>query len=264
MRFFNSFVLLLFFLFCNCGNTAFARDVLVMGVTGGVHEKVMEFVKQKFDESGVDFDLEVKVFTDFIHPNVALVEGDLDINSYQHEQFMKDMNKQRGYDLLFIRKNFIAPMGVYSLKASSLSEITGRIIIPNDPTNSGRALLLLAEAGIIGLDKSKGYRVTVADITDYYNDVKVIEVEAPSIPRLINDAGAYVPNIGWLIEASMDPEENLLMREDPTLSPYVNGFVVRSGSEDDPRIEKFFDVYYSDETKEFIKESFGNSIVPAW
>ena len=263
MSFIRAF-LLFSILFFSLENVAFARDVLKVGVTGGVHEKVMTFVKKRFDEQSMDFDLDVKVFNDFIHPNVALAQGDLDINSYQHKPFMDDVNKQRGYDLVFLRKNFIVPMGIYSMKTSTLGEIKGRVLIPNDPTNGGRALLLLAQASMIELDESKSYRVNVSDVTKYNNKVKIIEIEAPSIPRLIGDAGAYVPNTDWIVEAGMDPDENLLMREDPMVSPYSNGFVVNGGMEDDPRIAKFFEVYYSDATKEFIKDNFGNSVIPAW
>ena len=182
--------LLFSILFFSLENVAFARDVLKVGVTGGVHEKVMTFVKKRLDEQSMDFDLDVKVFNDFIHPNVALAQGDLDINSYQHKPFMDDVNKQRGYDLVFLRKNFIVPMGIYSMKTSTLGEIKGRVLIPNDPTNGGRALLLLAQASMIELDESKSYRVNVSDVTKYNNKVKIIEIEAPSIPRLIGDAGA--------------------------------------------------------------------------
>jgi len=243
--------------------TASKPKTIVVGVSPGAHEEVMEFVKNLAAKQGLN--VKIVTFNDYILPNAALAEGDLDLNCYQHEPFLTEQVKSRGYDLVSIGKNLLMPMALYSKKIKNLNELKDKaqIAIPNDPTNGGRALILLEKQGLVTLKKDTGHTPSVLDIGNNPKKLKIIEIEAPQIPRMLQDVDAAVINTEFALLAGLDPAKDSLAIES-TDSPYVNIFATRAKDKNNKDILKFIQIYQSPETEEFIKTRFGNSIIPSW
>lgn len=236
---------------------------IVVGVCSGAHAEIMDFVKTLAAKQGLN--IKIVSFNDYILPNAALDQGDLDLNSYQHEPFLKDQIQSRGYNIVSIGKNILLPMGLYSKKIKNLKDIKDKaqIAIPNDPTNAGRALLLLEKQGLISLKENADHAASVLDIKNNPKKLKIIEIEAPQIPRTLEDVDAAIINTEFALLAGLDPSKDTLAIE-TTDSPYVNIFAVRSKDKDNKDLLKFIQIYQSPETEEFIKNRYGNSIIPAW
>lgn len=236
---------------------------LVVGVSPGAHEEVMEFVKKIAAKQGIN--IKIVTFNDYILPNAALAEGDIDLNSYQHEPFLRDQVQTRGYDIVSLGKNLLMPIGLYSKKIKDIKDLKDKaqIAIPNDPTNAGRALLLLEKQGLISLKENADHSASILDIKSNPKKLKIIEIEAPQIPRTLEDVDAAVINTEFALLAGLDPGKDAIAIES-TDSPYVNIFAVRKKDIDNPLIKKFIKIYESPETEEFIKSRYGNSIIAAW
>lgn len=236
---------------------------IVVGVSSGVHEEVMEFVKKLAEKQGLN--IKIVTFNDYILPNTALDEGDLDLNSYQHEPFLKDQVQSRGYNIVSLGKNLLMPMGVYSKKIKDLKDLKDKaqIAIPNDPTNAGRAMLLLEKHGLITLKENAGHSASVLDIKSNPKKLKIIEIEAPQIPRTLEDVDAAVINTDFALLAGLNPSKDAIAIES-TDSPYVNIFAARTKDKDSPNLLKFIQIYQSPETEEFIKNRYENAILPGW
>lgn len=231
-----------------------------VGVTAGPHAIIMEKVKSIAATQGVKID--VIEFNDFILPNTALAEGDLDLNSYQHQPFLEEQIKIKAYPLMSVGKTVIMPMGIYAQNLTALHEIPDRakIAIPNDPTNGGRALLLLQQAGLIGLKPNP--IPSVLDIVANRKQLEIIELEAPQLPRTLSDVTAAVINTDWIVLSGMDPAAALIVEGKD--SPYANVLVVKRGRENDPSIQKIVEIYHSDEIKKFVNEKFKGAVLAAW
>lgn len=233
-----------------------------VGVTAGPHVEVMEFVKEQAKKEGLC--LEIIEFNDFILPNIALAEGDLDINCYQHEPFLEEQIRSRGYPLQSIGKTLLMPMGVYSLKHTSLQSLPekAKVGIPNDPTNGGRALLLLQDEGLITLKPDVGVTPTLLDIQDNPKKLKIIEIEAPQLPRSLPDLDIACINTDWALIAGIDPKTQI--SQEDIHSPYTNVIVIRSEDRDNYTFERFLVLYQSEATKAFVRKKFSDTIIPAW
>ncbi|MBS0185991.1 MAG: MetQ/NlpA family ABC transporter substrate-binding protein [Proteobacteria bacterium] len=235
-------------------------DALKVGVTAGPHALILEEIKKLAQKEG----LEIKIveFNDFILPNAALEAGDIDINSYQHQPFLEEQVKTRGYKLVSLAKTIILPMGIYSLKHKDLKDIQegAKISIPNDPTNGGRALLLLKKAQLIDLKPLEN--PSVLDITSNPKNLKIVELEAPQIPRTLEDVDYGITNTDWITLAGMDPQTALLTEDKD--SPYANLIVVRTKDKEREEIKKFIQLYQSQFLKDFIEKTFKGSVLPAW
>lgn len=233
-----------------------------VGVTAGPHVEVMEFVKEQAKKEGLC--LEIVEFNDFILPNIALAEGDLDVNSYQHEPFLEEQVKVRGYPLTSIAKTLLMPMGVYSMKYKALQDLPekAKVGIPNDPTNGGRALLLLAAEGVITLKPNVGVAPTLLDIKDNPKKLKFIELEAPQLPRSLQDLDAACINTDWALLGGIDASS--MVAQEGADSPYANVIVINSKNKDNYTFERFIAIYQSDETKDFVEKRFRGAILPAW
>lgn len=236
---------------------------IVVGVTPGAHEEVMEFVKKLAEKQGLN--IKIVTFNDYILPNVALAEEDLDLNCYQHEPFLAEQIKSRGYELTSLGKNLLMPLALYSKKIKNLNDLKDKaqIAIPNDPTNGGRALLLLEKQGLITLKKGIDHSPSILDIEKNPKKLKIIEIEAPQLPRTLEDVDAAIINTEFALLAKLDPAKDSIAIEDKD-SPYVNIFAVRSKDKDNKDLLKFIQIYQSPETAEFIKTRYGNSIIPSW
>jgi D-methionine transport system substrate-binding protein len=232
-----------------------------IGVTAGPHADIMEFVSVRAKHQGLD--VKVIEFNDFILPNIALSEGDLDMNIYQHGLYLDAQIKDRGYKFVSLGKNILLPMGMYSNKITNIDNLenSAKIAIPNDPSNAGRALLLLEQAGLISL-KSGITNPSILDITENNRNLQILELEAPQIPRALDDVDLGVINMDWILLAGINPASAIVA--EGTDSPYANLFVVHIKNQDTQVIKRLIEIYQSGETRQFIADKFGGSIIGAW
>ena len=247
------------------GGTDANKDAVTLkiGATPVPHAEMLEEIKPDLKEKGVN--LEIIEFNDYVQPNIALNDKELDANFFQHEPYLKDFVKEHTEMKL---KNaagvHVEPMGVYSKKIKNLSELAdgATVSIPNDPTNGGRALLLLEKAGLLKIEYGINEGATVQDIVDNPKNLKITEVEAAQLPRTLDDVDISVINTNFAMNADLNPMKDALFMEDKT-SPYVNIIVVR---EDDnrPEITTLIDALQSEKMKKFIEEKYNGAIVPAF
>lgn len=256
-------------LLVGCGNDtkqetkADTKAPIAIGVTAGPHAEVMDFVKQEAAKQGVE--IKVVEFSDYVQPNVALDNKELDMNSFQHQPYLDNMVKDRGMKLVSIGKSILLPMGLYSNTVKDLKDLPegATVAIPNDPTNGGRALLLLQQAGVIKLKDGVGVKATVADITSNPKNVKIQELDAAQIPHSIKDVTLAAVNTNYALQAKLNPLKDALVIENKD-SLYSNVIVVREADKDNPRYKKVVEIYNSPAVKKFIEEHFKGSIVPAF
>lgn len=238
-------------------------ETLTVGASTLPHAPILEFVKPILAEEGIE--LEIVEFSDYVLPNLALGEGDLDANFFQHVPYQDDFAANHGLDLVAIEKVFVAPIGLYSDRIESLDELqrNARIALPNDVTNGGRALLLLEEAGIIGLTPGIGSEATVFDVVSNPLNIRFVELEAPLLPRALDEVDASFINQTYALEADLSPVEDAILLEGAE-SPYANVLTSRADNADDPRIVRLAEVLTTPEVREFIIEYFEGSLAPAF
>src|SRR5690625_2743483 len=234
-----------------------------VGVTPGPHEEVIEKVQEIAAEDGLE--IEIVSFTDYVMPNIALDEGDIDANSFQHKPFLDDFVEERGLDLIDIADTIIFPMGIYSTQVNSLEDIEdgAKLGLPNDPTNLAHALFVFEEAGLITVDEDAGYTATIKDVVDNPLNLEFVELEAAQIPRQLDEVTAAAINTNFAIDNGYTPAEDAIYLESVD-SPWVNLIAIRAEDKDNPAIEKLIEAYHTDEVKEFIEEKYPGSLVPAW
>ncbi len=240
---------------------ALAQDKEIkIGVTAGPHAQIFEQVKKVAEKDG----LKVKIveFSDYIQPNAALASGDLDGNSYQHKPFLDQQVKDRGYKLVAIANTVNFPMGIYSKKIKNLSELKdgARFGIPNDPTNGGRALLVLQEKGLIKIKADAGLKATPLDIIENPKKLKFIELEAAQLARSLDDLDAAGVNTNFALAAGLDPKKDTIAQENAK-SPYVNVFVVREQDKNQAWVAKLVKAYHSEEVRKYIATEFKGSVL---
>ncbi|NYH24066.1 MetQ/NlpA family ABC transporter substrate-binding protein [Paraburkholderia bryophila] len=244
-------------------NAAHAEDSIKVGVTGGPHAQIMEVVKTVAAKNGLN--IKIIEFADYVQPNAALAAGDLDANSYQHDPYLQAQVKDRGYKLIRIADTVTYPMGIYSKKVKTLAELPpgAKIAVPNDPTNGGRALLLLQKQGLVKLRADAGLKATPLDIVDNPRKLKIVELDAAQIPRSLNDVDAAAINTNFAMEAGLNPKKDAIAAEDPK-GPYVNIIAIRAEDKDKPWVAKLVAAYHSPEVKQFVATKFGGSVITAW
>lgn len=243
---------------------ALAQDKpLKIGVTAGPHAQIFDVVKEEAAKQGLK--LQIIEFSDYVQPNAALSAGDLDMNSYQHQPYLDSANADRGYKLVSVGKTVIFPIGIYSKKVKKLGELKegAQIGIPNDPTNGGRALLLLQQQGLIKLNPDAGLKATPIDITENPRKLRFVELDAAQLPRSLDDVDASAVNTNFAMEAGLDPNKDAIVRESSE-SPYANVLVVREQDKDRADLKKLVGIYQSAATKAFIAEKFKGAVVAAW
>jgi D-methionine transport system substrate-binding protein len=240
-----------------------ADETIKVGVTGGPHAQVMEVVKKVAAKNGLN--ITIVEFLDYVQPNAALAAGDLDANSYQHAPYLDAQVKDRGYKLISVADTVTFPMGIYSKKVKSLAQLppVARIAVPNDPTNGGRALLLLQKQGLIKLREDAGLKATPLDITDNPKKLKIVELDAAQIPRSLNDVDAAAINTNFAMEAGLKPKADAIAIEGP-LGPYSNIIAIRAADRDKPWVAKLVAAYHSPEVKQFIEAKYSGAVIAAW
>ncbi len=239
------------------------KTVLKVGATAVPHAEILQVVKPMLEKEGID--LQIVEMSDYVRPNVAVAEKELDANFFQHIPYLTKFSTERNLALTYTAAVHIEPMGVYSKKIKNLNDLTSgaQIAIPNDPTNGGRALALLAKAGIIKLKDGVGINATVKDIVENPKNLKISELEAPQLPRALDDVAAAVINTNYALEAKLVPTKDALILEQKD-SPYVNVLAVRKGDENRPEIQKLTKALNSEEVRKFINEKYQGAVVPAF
>lgn len=237
--------------------------VLKVGTNPLPQAPILEFVKPLLREEGIE--LQIVEFADYVLPNLALAAGDIDANFFQHIPYLEQFSADHRLDLTWTVGVFIAPIGVYSKKLSSIDELPvgAQIGIPNDPTNGGRALLLLESAGLIKLRQGAGLQATPLDIAENPKRLRIREIEAPYLPRSLDDLDAAVINTTYALEAGFVPVKDALVIEGAG-SPYVNVLAVRRADVDREDLRKLAEALTRPEVRDFILERFEGSLVPVF
>ena len=234
-----------------------------IGATSGPHAQVAEAVAKEAKKQGID--LKVVEFSDYVTPDKALADGDIQLNAYQHVPFMENFNKQNGSKLVAIGKTILMPMGLYSNSVRSAADVPeGTIVaIPNDPTNGGRGLALLAKAGLITLKDGVGFKATVADITSNPKNLQIQELEAAQLPRSLDDVVVAAIPMNYVQSAGLNVEKQGFFLEPKDEPLAVMILAVRSQDKDNETYKKIADIYKSDAIKQFINDTFKGSITSA-
>lgn len=235
-----------------------------IGASPVPHTEMLEEIKPDLKEKGIT--LEIVEFNDYVQPNIALNDKELDANFFQHEPYLKDFIKEhKEMKLVNAAGVHVEPMGAYSKKIKTVDELTdgAQISIPNDPTNGGRALLLLNKQGLIKLKEGVAETATVQDIVENPKNLVIREVEAAQLPRTLDDVELSIINTNFAMNADLNPVKDALFMEDKT-SPYVNIVAVREGDENRAEIKELINALHSDKMKKFIEDTYKGAIVPAF
>ena len=237
--------------------------VLNVAASSTPHAEILEQVVDVLAEQGID--LQIHEYGDYVVPNTAVEEGEEDANYFQHIPYLESFNEKEGTHLVSVGGIHIEPMGVYAGKTASLEELPdgAEIAVPNDPTNEGRALLLLEAQGLIKLADSSNLEATPNDIVDNPKNLTFKELEAAMIPNAVDEVDLSVINVNYALEAGFNPTEDALAIEDAN-SPYVNIVAVKEGNENNPAVLALVEALQSDTVRDFINETYGGAVVPAF
>lgn len=236
---------------------------LVVGATPVPHSELLELVRGDLAEKGVD--LKIVEFTDYVRPNMALDEGSLDANFFQHLPYLEGFARDHRLDLVSAGSIHVEPLGLYSGKHGSLNELPdGAVIaIPSDSVNGGRALLLLQSEGLISLSDSAGLEATEFDVEDNPKNLRFRPIESAQLPRVLPDVDGAVINGNYAMEAGLKPTEDALLLEGAD-SPYANIVAVRADDADREDVKSLVEALQSDKVRDFILENYGGGVVPAF
>lgn len=235
----------------------------VVGEYNDVLEKVIERYEQATGNK-----VELQKFSDYSQPNEALIAGDIDLNAYQHHKFLDEFNESKGSDLISIGDTMLAPMGLYSEKIKSIDELEdgAKVAIPNDPTNGSRALFLLQEAGLIKVDGEAGELIGVDKVTDNPKNIEIIEMDASTTPRSLEDVDIAAVNDTFALDSGLDKEKSVFV-EDPkseSVKEYINLIAARKEDENNEAYKEFVKYYQTEETKKDMEEITKGAWLPAW
>lgn len=240
-----------------------AQETIKVGVTPGPHEEVMELVRDILLEEGVR--VEIVTFSDYVTPNMVLAHGEIDANSFQHLPYLERFAADRGLELTAIAPTLNFPMGLYSRRIQRLDQLqTGdAIAIPNDPTNGGRALLLLEDAGLIELAQGVDLEATPLDIVANPRRLRIVELDAAQLPRALDDVAVAAINTNYAIEAGLNPVRDAIYLEGAQ-SRFINVIAVRTEDKDRPVFQQLIRAYQSERVRRFVEERFQGSVIPGW
>lgn len=235
--------------------------VIKVGATPVPHAEILEAVKPILKAKG--YDLQILEFTDYVTPNIAVNEGELDANFFQHLPYLEEFNKNKNTELVKTVNVHLEPMGLYSHKIKALSELVdgATIAVPNDPTNESRALDILAKQGLLTF-KEVPFK-TVIDIVNNPKNLQIKELDAPQLPRVLDEVDAAIINTNYALPANLNPLSDAIVLESKD-SPYVNIIVVKRGNENKDSIKALDEAINSEDIRTFIKEKYKGSIVEAF
>ncbi|WP_040639707.1 MetQ/NlpA family ABC transporter substrate-binding protein [Microvirga lotononidis] len=235
-----------------------------VGVMSGAEEEVAQVVKKV--AAGKGLNVELVPFSDYALVNEALERKDLDANAFQHKPYLDAQIAARGYKIVPVGFTFVQPIGLYSTKVKTVADLPkgAKIGIPNDPSNGGRALNLLAAQGVIKIKEGQGLSPSLLDIAENPKDVRFSELDAAQLPRALPDLDAAVINTDHAINAGLDIRKDTIAVEKREGNPYANFVAARQGDENRPEIKTFVESYQSPEVAKFLEERFKGAIIPAW
>ena len=238
-------------------------EKIVIGATPVPHAEILEVAKASLEAQG--YELEIKVFNDYVLPNKALADKDLDANFMQHEPYLREFNAMNGTRLEPVFGVHLEPMGAYSKSIKSLAELKDgdKIAIPNDPTNESRALDLLAKNGLIELDTKVKLR-TPMDITKNPKNLKFVELDGATLPRALDEVSLAVINSNFALNANLNPKSDSIISEDGINNPYSNIVVVRADEVYGKKVIALKNAILSDEVKKFINEKYKGAVIPSF
>lgn len=228
------------------------------------HAEILEEAKTLLKDKG--YELEVKVFDDYVQPNNVVESGEFDANYFQHVPYLEQFNEEKGTHLVVAGKIHYEPFGIYPGTKKDLKDIAkgDKIAVPNDTTNEARALLLLQDNGIIKLKDGAGIKATVNDIEENPNNIEIVELEAAQVPRVVNEVAYVVLNGNYALEANYTVKKDALAYEksdSEAAKTYVNVIAVKEGNENSKKIEALVDVLKSDSIKKFINEKYDGAVI---
>lgn len=249
-----------------CGEREKDPNHIKVGVIVGAEQRVAE-IAQRVAKDKYGLNVELIAFNDYVLPNEALSKGDIDVNAFQHKPYLEQQIKDRGYKLVSVGGTFLYPMAGYSKKIRVLDEIQegDQVAVPNDPTNLGRSLLLMEKVGLITLKEGVGLLPTILDIAENPKRLKIIELDAPQLPRSLDDQKIVlaVINTTYASQIDLSPIKNGIFMEDKD-SPYVNVIVAREDNKDDEKVKKFVQSYESDTVAEAADDIFQGGAIRGW
>lgn len=271
------FALVVAFVISGCGDSSNSSDssakgevaensgdlvVIKVGATPNPHARILENIKEDLRSEGID--LQIVEFSDYVLPNISLNDGELDANFHQHQPYLDKLAEDKKLDLKSIAKIHIEPLGLYSKKIKEISELKNgaTIAIPNDPSNGGRALILLNDNGIIKLKDASNLYATEIDIAENPKKLKIKPVDTAMLPKIVGDVDATIINGNYALQAGMSAKEAILLED--SRSPYANILVVRSSDIENPNLLKLKKALTSDKTKKFLEETYKGEVVPAF
>ncbi|WP_417251743.1 MetQ/NlpA family ABC transporter substrate-binding protein [Castellaniella sp.] len=238
-------------------------ETLSVAATPVPHAELLEFVKPDLAKQGVDLD--IKVFTDYVQPNLQVADKQIDANFFQHQPYLDSFNKEHDTKLVSVGAVHVEPFGAYSQKIKDIKDLKdgSLVAIPNDPSNGARALLLLQKQGLIKLKDPSNILATARDVSENPKHLEFRELEAATLPRILPDVDLALINTNYALEAGLNPIKDALFIEDKN-SPYANLVVTRADRKDDPAIKKLVAALQSDKVRDFILKQYKGAIVPAF
>lgn len=241
-----------------------ASKVIKVGASPTPHAEILAQVKPILAKQG--YDLQVVEFTDYIQPNVALSDGDIDANYFQHKPYLDDYDKEKGADLVSMAAIHYEPLGIYPGKTKTLADLKegAQIAVPNDTTNEARALLLLQSNGLITLKADAGFTATVNDIDQNPKKLKIVELEAAQIPRSLKDVDMAVINGNYALTAGLDVDKDALAKEEKdsaAAQTYANIIAVRKGDENREDLKALVAALKSAEIQKYIADTYKGAVV---
>lgn len=238
-------------------------ETLTVGVTPVPHGDIIRFVQPALEKEG----LQVKIveFSDYVQPNLALAEGELDANFFQHKPYMDEFAKEHSLKLESLVAVHLEPMGIYSRTLKNVADAPegAKVAIPNDPTNGGRALKVLETAGLIKLRPEAGIMATKGDVIENPKKVEILEIEAAQLPRALDDVALAVINSNFALGANLNPLKDAIAIESKD-SPYANIVTIRAGEASRPELQKLKAAVTSPDVKKFIEEKYKGAVLAAF
>lgn len=247
-------------------SSAASDNVITVGASPSPHAEILEAIKPELEAQG--YELKVVEYSDYVQPNVALSEGDLDANYFQHLPYLENYNTENGTDLASAGAIHFEPMGLYAGKSSDITNVPdgAKIAVPSDATNEARALLLLQDQGVIKLTDGVGLEATANDIVENPHNVELVEVEAAAVPRSLQDVDFGVINGNYALSAGLDTSATLASEDadSEAAQTYANIVAVRNGDEDSEKTQALLKALTSDTARKFIEDTYKGSVIPVF
>ncbi|GAA3307566.1 MetQ/NlpA family ABC transporter substrate-binding protein [Nonomuraea dietziae] len=249
---------------CGSSSAGTADDTLKVGATPTPHGEILKYISDNL-AAKEGLKLEIVEFSDYVPLNPQLQEGQLDANYFQHQPYLGDYNKEKGAKLTWVESVHLEPLGLYSSKVKDVASIASgaSVAVPNDATNLGRALKLLADNGVITLKEGVGTAATERDVTANPKNIAFKPLDAAQLPRSLEDVDAAVINGNYALEAKLNPATDALVVEKAEGNPYANGLVVQDGKQNDPLVQKLAKLLKSPEVKKYIEDTYKGAVIPA-